>query len=1026
MLRPVRHRATALVALTALVAAASAAAATGGLPSPGSRLTPGYRAAVEALARQLRVNGAPLDGSTCSITTGVVGGASSTQSCADSVDEAAAAAAPPAESGSRVTISKTGALNTAAGYIATLPMSGLGDGVVAHVHSYGAVGVTRLDGTPVWSRTDVSFVHEVSTLRAYMVPFVFMGRDPLDPTMPVGEHPFAVADLTGDGVSDVAVAHYVSRLAEPTRATVDVLDGTSGRTVWKGMYSGRVTELTTVGNVLVVAQETGEPAQISNGVAGERSSLHGVRFVATPASEPGPGAGHGQGHEHSGGHGQGGRPGSPGSLTVTPAWSYSTGASAARWLSLTAAGSSVAAAGSATPVGTSEGDRGTVVVLDAASGAEHWKTATADYPRMVRHDAGRGQVVVVEQTDMFSPAGLSYRVAPYALATGLPGTAVDFPNAVPLQLVVDDVAGDAAAEWVLSDVQIAPGFGACPTVDVCASTAGLQVANRVAAYAPGGDALWERSYPAAGGDSLPHPMAYGLAVVPRSAGRAVVATAFTPGGVDQTISTYDGAAGTDLWSQTGPSLAFPLYVAPAVVGGASAVLTASSRVGLYGARVGTPVNQLTLDAVQAVEPYQVLTARAVDDGRVLGRAALLGDIRSAVAVPVAGDATPDVVVGTDSGSVVALDGATLGSAVPATLWRVVLPTQVHEVRLGDVDADGVREVVVTAAHSVSVLDSRTGATRWQVAYPDSFQWTTAVGDVDSNGDDDLVVPSSSLTAYDGRSGAPLWSYTPSGIDRYGFGTPAIAEGAVAAQYVAAVGVALTAAGFGTEPTSRSENDVLLDGKTGAVRWTHTQPSSDGVPALWRATVLARDVAGVSGLAAAFAWDSTAADGFSHPTVDVYDAATGELAVSVTGQGVGTHAVTTVGPYVQVLSHHTGIGIGADGVGVHNLENRNALSGGSAVVGGREYLLVAPFGGRLDVVAPSELAHPRATVSGFFSAPDSAGGLHIGDLDGNGSDDAMLSSFNWDGYGTAQLAGGRFSFAQSVAPRALTFLLVSPA
>jgi hypothetical protein len=979
-----------LLAATVVLAGAAPAAAAPLIDR--STTTVARTAAIEALHAQLLHAGMPVtDIPTCQLATGQVGVPATLQDCPEAAP-ATLTAPSPADSDARVTVTKRASIPIATGYIAALPLAGLTQPAAAHVHSYGAVGVTDLQGRSVWNRSDVSFVKEVSDLRAYMEPFVAMGRDPLYPTTRLGDHPFAVADLTGDGVDDIAVAHLVRRLAAPTVSTVDVLDGTDGHTAWMGIYSGLVVELVIVDDTLVIAQETGDPTEVPGGVAGERSSLHGVHFS----------------------HGRG-----------TAAWSRSTGASGARWLSLTATGDAIAAGWSATPIGTTSGPHGALLSLDATTGAQRWTTPTNLYPRMVRWDAGRSQVDLLEQSDPFAADGPSYRITPYAIATGAAGTTTTFPNAIPLQLEVADLSGDAAAEWTVSEVQLAPSAGFCANPDLCASTGGLQTGSRLASYSPDtGKAIWEKSFPAAGGELASHPMAYDLAVASSGGSRVVVASSFTPAPANNQLAAYAGADGSQLWATRGSNLAFPLYMSTTSVGGRAAILTATGRIGLYGANAAAALDQLNSDPVTAIDPYNVISTRAIDTGALLDRAALLGEFHTAVPLDVDDDSTRDLVVGTDSGAVVALDGKRLTDD-PGVLWRTVLPTQVHELRSADVDGDGRSELVATAAHSVAVLDGRTGALRWSAAFPTTFQWTSAVADLDRDGDDDVLVPSGSLTAYEGRSGSPLWSYTPPGADTYAFGTPAVAEGAVAAQYVAGVGADVSVQGYGVTPTSHSENDVLLDAATGAVRWTHSQPSQDGVPNLWKASVLARGVAGVPGLAAAFTWDSTGTDGIAHPTIDVYDATTGSKAVSATSaEGVGNTQTLVVGGYVEEISSGRSMGIGPTGASVDNLSNLGGLTAEPAIVGDHEFFAVAGFGGRINVFAPSALGTLTPVAVGGLSVPDNNGGLVVGDVDGNSSDDLIGLPFNWDGFAYAELAGGRFSFAVDVAPRALNILTMA--
>jgi hypothetical protein len=973
-----RHRAVVLLSVTALLAGAATASAA----KLGPRLTgasAAQRAAVEALHTQLLRSGFPLlDVPLCQTVTGPIGAPQPPELCGASAQSTMSPAALPADNSAKLTTTKTASIPTPAGYIAALPVSGLSTPAVAHVHSYGAVGVSDLTGRSVWSRSDVSFVHEISNLRAYLVPFVRMGRDPLYPTTPVGDHPFAVADLTGDGVSDIAVAHDVQRLGAPERTTVDLLDGTDGHTVWMGVYTGRVPELTVIGNTLVIAQETGDPTDMPGGVSGDRSSLRGIRFTVTPGQEgtDGPGEGHGQGYEHSGGKGKGGSGGTeatPPTLSVSEAWTYSTGASAARWLSLEAAAGTVAAGWSDTPIESTSGDHGKVVVLDAATGALRWSVTTAAYPRLVRFDTGRAQVAVLQETGPFATTGTGYSITPYALATGAPGTTTSFDYAVPLQLEVGDVTGDGAAEWVVSEVQLAPGVGACPDPTVCASTAGLQTGNRVAAYAPATGALvWEKSYPAQGGEFASHPMAYDLALS-RVAGKPVVlASAFNTGAANEQITAYNGADGAELWAKRATNLGYPLYLTPTTVNGKLAVFTAAARGGVYGASAALSSDNFNADPLTAVEPYNSISALAVDDGSVLSRAALLGDVHSVTTLDVNGDVARDLVIGTDSGAVLALDGTRL-SADPGVLWRTVFPTQVQEVKTADVDGDGQREVIVTAAHSVAVLNGRTGAIRWTLAMPDTFQWTTTAGDLDGDGDDEVVVPASTLNAYDGRTGTLLWSYAPSGVDTYGFGTPVVAQGLVAAQYVDAVGAKIDTALVSTSPTSHSENDVLVDGRTGLARWTHSQQNQAAIPALWKGVALAPGLAGVQGLAAAFAWDSTGSDGISHPVLDVYDVASGTLVTTATTtNGVASRGTLVAGGFVQEISQSRSVGVGSSGAAVENLKDMLPMAAGTAVVGGQQFVAVGATGGRYEIFAPGQLGVERPWTRGSSRLPTATG------------------------------------------------------
>jgi hypothetical protein len=865
---------------------------------------------------------------------------------------------------------------TPAGVIAALPVHGLSSAAVVHVHSLGAVGVSDLEGRSVWSRSEVSFVREVAGSLTSS-PRLDMGRNGLQPSGPLDDHPFAVADLTGDGVDDVAVAHRVT--GSPTKTTVDVLDGTNGATTWMGVYSGSVNELSIVGDVLVAAERPDG--------SGGAATLHGIRFGTPTPTEP---------------------------------WSYSPGAAAKNWYALEGNAGLVSAAWSGSdPYAATAGERGRVVLLDAATGAVKWSVGTLAYPRIVRFDTGRQQVAVLAQTSPVDPEGSTYTVSAYALATGLPGAVVTRASAVPFAFEVGDLSDDGASEWAVSDVQLAPTSGV------------TRIGNRVAAIAPTtGAILWQKNYLEAGSK---HPSAQDLVISATGGTPVLIAAAFAPEPADTQLTAYRGTTGAELWTKRATNLGSPYYLAATTIGGRAAVLSGAGHDSYYGATKGRSGDLFGREEpVQPVVPYNSITTWAIDDGSVLARAALLGDIRSAVPLDVNGDPARDLVIGTDSGAVLALDGTRL-TEDPGVLWRRVFATQVHEVRTADVDGDGASEVVVTAAHTVAVLDGRTGAVRWSVALPSTFQWSTTVADVDGDGDGDLLVPATDLRAYDGRNGALLWRYAPSGSRA--FGSAAFADGVVAAQYLGTSGASLPVLpteGVASTKPSPTENDVLLDGRTGALRWTHAQ-AQGSAPTLWQSAVLGHSTAGVSGIAAAFTWQ-TGGEDTSTAHIDVYDAATGNrTATAARGNPDGIPQIAstgtlTIGGFVEVLADGGALGIGPSGSAVDNLQGWFPTAGAPVVVGGQEFLALAGrrlSAGQLELVAPGQLGAGTPVLAGSLGVPASPGGVTAADVDGDGDDELIALPFNWDGFGGSQVLTGRWGSESSSGPRALTIVDLQP-
>lgn len=941
-------------------------------------------------------------------------------------------------------------LPTPAGFMVVLPLRGLAGEAVARISGHGEVAVTRLDGpeatSTVWRRTDQSFVREVASgsYDPYVPAFVRWGVDPVDPTRPIGEHPFAVADLTQDGVDDVVVAHEVASLGDRTRSTVDVLDGRDGTVVWRGVYPGEVPEVVVSGTTLVVAEDTGAPRQpggVAPGAVGSTSSLHGITFTLSqqpsppPVVDP-PGNGRGKGNGDGNGHGKGNGndhggttqpPPPPPVLTVTEAWNQATGVEWAHWTTLEATGSGVVAGWTNTPTG-SAAPRGTVLALDAESGRPAWTRSTDDYPRALRWDGTRKQVVLLQQADTFASDGPNYSLTALNPATGLPlGAPLTRANALPVRFRIGDIAGDASPEWVTTDLEVAPSVGACPTVDVCASTGGLKTASRVTAYdSTTGTQLWQQTQrpttsaaaavtatgqgsPSQSGLAVP----YGLLV----ADHRVLTSSLLGDDPDTALSALDGASGNQLWTRTGNGFVLPLWIAAGSVDGKPALYAASSRGQVYGANVSQSVDSLSAVDSRADTPYNVVQAFDAATGETLRRIALLGDIRGAVA------ASGLLVVGTDSGAVIALDSTTL-SDTPQVVWQRTLPTQVHELTAADLDGDGTPEVVAVAAHQVSVLALRSGEIRWTATRPDWFLWTASVGDVDGDGHPDVVVPSDALTAYDGRSGAVKWTWRPSGPDVYALGSPAIAGGVVAANYSDGGVPADVQRNLGSTQTA-TENDVVVDGRTGVARWTHTQSGQAYHPTLWHSSVLAPGLGGVTGMAAAFGWTSTESDGFPHARMDIYDVATGALTVAVTADGVVADQVATAGDRVLLLSSTGSASVGPDGT-VTKIALPVPQSVEPFSVGGSAYFAVATAASLQALYAPQSLTKTSPTRSGAINGHMSIGGLSRGDVDGDGQDELLSFPYDWDAAATATLPMGYFGFAISAEPRGLQIIRVAPA
>lgn len=220
-----------------------------------------------------------------------------------------------------IAIRRRALMQTPSGYIATTPLHGLTSGDYFVVHGDGTVSAVDGDGNTIWRQPSFQFTqwtgrHPPDNSAgdvAPTLPLVHFGLDPVDPFREVGEHPFDVGDLNGDGVDDIAIAISFDGVTaigpnesgmNRSNVYVFVLDGASGALIWSHIYAGYVNNLAIAGGMLVVAHESGN----LKGVAGQQLGEDGSVSVL-------------DGWRFTGGE-------------VTLAWTVSTGVRWAPWLAL--------------------------------------------------------------------------------------------------------------------------------------------------------------------------------------------------------------------------------------------------------------------------------------------------------------------------------------------------------------------------------------------------------------------------------------------------------------------------------------------------------------------------------------------------------------------------------------------------------------------------------------------------------------------------------------------------------------------
>ncbi|MCP2329189.1 subtilisin family serine protease [Hamadaea flava] len=818
----------------------------------------------------------------------------------------------------------TGLVETVRGVTATSALPG-GDLLV--VHSGGSVARMTAAGDTVWRRgtTSLHTDWQVSPVRPWQIePYsarIYLGYGPLSTLEPQS---YAVGDVTGDGIPEVAFLAEVG--ASPYRpftkpgsalntgTFLTVLNGQTGATQWSTLlpaaYQVAIADGTLVATV-IAGSNTQTPAA-------QQTELHGWRFT-------------------------------PG-MTVDREWTVSTGSRTAVFTTLDAAGPGQVAAG------WIESYRNATVVshtllVDSVSGAVRWDVTNPAYARFLRADPSRSRLVALEQRiglDGVTVASGRYDLVTYDLATGARTLRSSRVNALPTNLVVADVAGSAAPEYVVNETF----FDGTMFVNT--------TQTRALDGTDGSSEIWARTVKRTGsaGDG---PISLGLT----TSGRTVVAGQWEPRGLGTSanrtgdrvtsVVAMDGPNGTVRWSTTG-DVGQPL------------VMTAQAG------------------EVVAIAQNQTLYRYSAGGGQVTQATPLMGDLVTAVPADVNGDGVTDLVVGGESRGVFALDGASLGTSAaaaenPVVLWRQVTAGPVHQLQLADVTGDGVPEVVVAATDAAQVLDPRSGRVRTTIA--GDYVWTVTAADLDGKAGAELVVPTDALRAYS-SSGKRLWTQRPA--DGVRLSNAVVADGAVLASYNTVGGIDLSAPAVG---------GIAVDGDSGNVRWTVTPSAVDGRTIrgaqLWQGVAAAPTLTLSEGRSVAFTWLTAPAGAVTGPTqVDLMDARNGSVVQTFTDGGTFTHHAYASGPagLLQIRSAAFTL-VTPDGTVYHRNQLPVPYSGGFARGVGGQSLVVTGNEAGVTVWDASVLTGPANYPATLASdSTYMTGNVVIADLTGDGVDEII--------------------------------------
>ncbi|HEX6453314.1 MAG TPA: PQQ-binding-like beta-propeller repeat protein [Trebonia sp.] len=833
--------------------------------------------------------------------------------------------------------------DTALGTARTLNVPG---GGYAVVHAFGSVSVVGASGQTQWQLDTQQLYKDwavtwqpAQSFTEY--PQLAWGTDPVDPLEFVGEANGLINDAnpaaTGvlDGRPVVAVAETVGVNMSP-EAFIGRCLGCS----WPFTVPGSSLHMGTF--VSVLDARTGQMIyhEVDPGFVTQVAIAGGRLIVGDETGDP----------QRQNGIGQWGSVSTVRALAISAdgtarqAWRYSTGVPWGRLLdvAVTDAGQQpgVAIAWSDTPpgLGVPGPPEGHMMLLDAATGAVRWQVRTPGYPVLAAADDQRGELAVVQQTDPaqsvgYTLTGLSYTSGRIVLST--PGAGV-----LPMSLAVGSGAEDGWAVAGMDATLSSDGYYYIPS--------GGQVTLTDPAT---GRQLWLDKLPESQ-DGPPYPD--GLAI---TKGTVVVGaflnvptpTPSNPAQVEDTITALDYRTDHTDWQYAGDS------------GDPLSLSTVATGPGLI--RVVT--------SHQDVETYAA-------DGGVSESTAGPGDFLSGATASITAPGRTDLVAGNENGDVSAFDGRALAAGTEKVLWHAHLPGPVQHIVTATL---GGRQVLVAAAtRAIGVLDARTGRLLRLIRTPGTFAYTATV--ISAAGTPAVVVPGSSLTAYDLSTGARLWSHTaPSGAS---FSDAAYADGVVAAEYS-------SAASGGTSATEMAA--VGVSAATGNLIWSQAaDPSTVLRGQLWNGTFASPDIAGAGGNGVAFAWERTDGDGGQ---VDVRDIATGALRYSDTSPEIDATTQLLASPGLGLIAVAQGGAALITPSGAEASYYPYGISGALVTTpSGQEGFLTADGG----VTAYGTDIFTTSSPSPLASAGIyQSGTLVSGDFAGNGTQQAVAMPADWLGY-----------------------------
>ncbi|MFD7063090.1 VCBS repeat-containing protein [Streptomyces sp. NPDC059906] len=878
---------------------------------------------------------------------------------------------------SNVTLTQKSTVEGVRGFGATVPV-GNKRGDYFTLHSLGHVARTTADGTEQWSRDNTSLYADwgIKPLRVWDTelypPRVLMGYNAVSPFTPASDQGHDSGDLSGDGVPDVVFAASVGdnpptgvRIPGTTMTSgtvVTVLDGKTGRTLWSKVYAF-ATLVKIVDGTLLVGDA---PRQNDSAPAAATAKLTGTRFSYAD-----------------------------GELTESSTWTYDTEeVQPATWGAIEDLGNGKVAATwdlRKTDITT---PRGRTLVLDTGDGSVVWQKDSALYGRQLRLDAGRNQLVALEQADPNDE--IRYEVAAYDLGDGRRTTLDSRVNVLPTAFTVGDLTGNKKVEYAVSESSL--------TDNLYVNAATIRVLD-------GSDpetALWQHTTKRDPDNPENGPSTWRLDVVDKQLVAAAqddadMGTSRNVSGRYGSLTVFSGK-GKVRW-QTKGATASPLFQ------------------DIFKDKRGRHIR--VVDGDQNVRTYDFA------GGTQQRLTPLQGDMSYAQAVDVDGDKKPDFVGGGNSNGLFAYSGTSLVDGEPKKLWQATLPGAVHRIETADVTGDRNPEIVVAADSAVVVLNPRTGEILKTIDGGGRFVRSVVLADVDGDRKADVLVPTDALRAYKGN-GKALWTYSaPESAGDVLFSDPSTADGNVYAQYTGADSLGLDA------PAMKA---VQLDAKTGALGWAQEPKAPAGSQdgrlhggILDRAVYASPEIPYADGHAVVYTWIAwtpagvSGADAFSpHNVMEIRDGRTGELLHSTVMGGLWTHNNYFAGDGVLLQAGTSALRtFAADGED-HTvfLTPASAVGGWLTGPGGQKLVGTGVQGGFYlwdpNLVGTDALYPPALGRTPGYSA---ARNYLAADFDGDGTDEVVLLNFDDRGADqTAEQLGGRYLIQNDGTPKMIAFKL----